>query len=73
MFEELLENLCRVNEVNIQARLAADDLLSSFSEAYEEWEKVYKEQLGIKDLKLAQKMVTTALRQGFYDMLRKFK
>jgi len=58
MFGTLLEGLLKVNEFNIPARLAADDLVSSFKEAYQEWENIYKDQLSWKDFKLAKKMIT---------------
>ena len=58
MFGKLLEGLLKVNEFNIPARLAADDLVSSFKEAYQEWENTYKGQLSWDDFKLAKKMIT---------------
>lgn len=57
MFNELFEKTSRVNEVNIPARLAADDLISSFKEAYQDWEGIYGDQLSQDDFRLARKMI----------------
>jgi len=65
VFEELFEKVNRVNEVNIPARLAADDLISSFKEAYQEWEDTYKGQLSWDDFKLAKKMIVGTPRRAF--------
>lgn len=65
MFEELLEKTRRVNEVNIPARLAADDLISSFKEAYQDWISNYKDQLSWEDFKLARRMITSTPRTVF--------
>lgn len=71
MFEELLEKTRRVNEVNIPARLASDDLISSFKEAYQNWETIYRDQLDRDDFLLAIKMITGALSQGFHVISNK--
>lgn len=65
MFLELLEKTSQVNEVNIPARLAADDLISSFREAYQDWENTYKGQLSWDDFRLARKMITSTPRRVF--------
>lgn len=65
MFIELLEKTSQVNEVNIPARLAADDLISSFKEAYRDWESTYKGQLSWDDFRLARKMITSTPRGVF--------
>jgi len=57
MFNELFEKVRQVNEVNIPARLAADDLISSFKEAYQDWESTYGDQLSRDDFRLARKMI----------------
>ena len=59
MFNVLFEEINQVNEVNISARLAADDLISSFKEAYQEWDDTYRDQLSWDDFRLARKMVTS--------------
>jgi len=66
MIDNLLERLLNVNEVNIPARLAADDLLSSFKEAYQGWEDIYKDRLSLEDFKLARKMIIDVFQQGFH-------
>jgi len=63
--EKLLEKLSRVDEINIPARLAADDLISSFKEAYQEWEKNYKNKLSWDEFKLARKMILGTPRSVF--------
>lgn len=68
MFLELLEKTSRVDEVNISARLAADDLISSFREAYQNWENTYEDQLDREDFKLAMKMITSTLSQGMHTI-----
>lgn len=65
MFLELLEKTKQVNEINISARLAADDLISSFKEAYQDWESTYKDQLDGADFRLAKKMITSTPRRIF--------
>jgi len=65
VFEELLEKTQKVNEVNIPARLAADDLISSFKEAYQEWKDTYTDKLSWDDFKLAKKMIVTTPRRVF--------
>ena len=65
MFLELLEKINQVNEVNIPARLAADDLISSFKEAYQDWESTYKGQLSWDDFRLARKMIRSTPRGVF--------
>jgi hypothetical protein len=57
MFLELLEKTKQVNEVNIPARLAADDLISSFSDAFQAWQDTYMEQLSPEDYRLTMKMI----------------
>lgn len=65
MFNVLFEKTSRVDEFNISARLAADDLISSFQEAYQDWEDMYKSQLSWDDFKLAKKMITSTPRRVF--------
>jgi len=57
VFTGLLEKLNQVNEVNIPARLAADDLISSFADAYHSWEDTYRYQLSADEFRLTMKMV----------------
>ena len=72
VFNVLFEKTSRVNEVNIPARLAADDLISSFKEAYQEWEDTYRDQLSWDDFRLARKMVrSTPYRVFILELGRK--
>ena len=57
MFLELLEKTRQVNEVNIPARLAADDLISSFADAFQAWQDTYEEKLSTDDYRLTMKMI----------------
>lgn len=61
----LLEKSNRVDEVNIPARLAADDLISSFGEAYQDWEARYKDQLSEDDFGLAKRMIMSVPHRAF--------
>jgi len=71
MFETLLEEIQRVNEVNIPARLAADDFLSSFSDAYKTWEESYRSRLDIEEFRLARKMIVDMLKQGIQTVVKR--
>ena len=57
MFLELLEKTRQVNEVNISARLAADDLISSFADAFQAWQDTYEEKLSTDDYRLTMKRI----------------
>ena len=57
MFNTLFEKTSRINEFNITARLAADDLISSFEDVYHSWEDIYKDQLSEDEFHLAMKMI----------------
>ena len=65
VFNVLFEKMSRVDEFNISARLAADDLISSFKEAYQDWESTYKDQLSWDEFRLARKMITSTPRGVF--------
>lgn len=70
MFDKLLEEMQKINEVNIPARLAADDLISSFTEAYQVWEDTYMNQLSAEEFRLARKMIIDILQQGLRAMVK---
>ena len=57
MFNVLFEKTNRIDEFSIPARLAADDLISSFEDAYHSWEDIYRDQLTEDDFCLAMKMI----------------
>ena len=57
MFVELFEKVNQVNETNIPARLAADDLISSFADAFQAWEDTYGDRLSRDDYRLTMKMI----------------
>lgn len=67
-FTSLFEKTTKVNEINITARLAADDLISSFLEMYRSWEDHYRGKISTEDLGLSKRMAVDQMKLKFHRL-----